>query len=669
MAKAAFRYLFKPIRIGPMEVRNRVYIPAHALFYAEPVPGEPMVRLPSERHAYYLAERAKGGVGLIIMEVAAVHSSAEMPTAISLWDERVIPGLKLIADMVHEHGAKIFCQLWHCGHQAWNPISRSPSLCPSQTPMVGSPSAPKEMEIEEIKEVERAYGVAARNVVAGGFDGVEIHASHGYLPEQFLSAFWNKRVDEYGGSLENRMRFLLEVIDQVRQKVGDKVAVGLRMNADELVPGGNSHEDMKVVARKLEETGKLDFLDVDIGLNSHSLHIMIAPMYVPAGHQVDYIAGIKKAVKEIPVLGCAGRITDLTMAEKILADGKMDMVGAVRGHIADPELVNKAREGRLDDVRACIACNEFCLGHFSPPVPVACQQNPAVGREKEWGIGTLKPAGLKKRVLVVGGGPGGMETARVAALRGHEVHLHEKDPELGGRLRLEASLPGRSDIETAVRWYDIQLKKLGVKVSLGKEVTPELVNRLNPDVVVVATGSSWLRSGFSALTAAPIEGWEQKNVVTPEQVLRKEVEIGAKVVILDCEGMETAPGIAELLATAGKSVEIVTPMPGIALGLAMMAQMFCIYERTLKAGVQITPNSLMVGISGATVTLVNTYTLEIRQIEDVNNVVMVTAKASNNELYKKLKGKVMELYCVGDAVSPRRFGDAVYQGHKVGREI
>jgi len=656
-----FKYLFTPLKIGTLTVRNRIVSTGHGTQLAES-------HLPSERLAYYHAERAKGGVGLIVMEGTSIHpTNVDGDHMMFGFDERAIPEFKRVADMVHEYGAKIFGQLHHRGIHNYSDHSRLPVLGPSDVPGVLNLETPKEMEIEDIEEIIEAYGKTANNFKESGVDGVEIHSAHSYLPMQFLSPLYNKRKDEYGGSLENRMRFLLRVVDHVRKTVGQSFTVGIRISSDELIPGGLTIDDMKIVAKRLEETGKIDFIDVAMG-SHHTYSFIIAPMYVPPGYEVSFTAQIKEVVG-LPVF-IVGRVTDPVLAESILAEGKADMVAMTRALIADPELPNKAREGRLDDIRACVGDMQDCVGMLLKGRGIGCIQNPAVSKEKEWGIGTLKPTEKRKRVLVVGGGPAGMEAARVAALRGHEVILYEKEQELGGQVNLAAKLPGREEISQVARWLELQLKKLGVKVILGKEVTPEVVDEVKPDAVVVATGAEHVKTGFTGFLPQLqyIPGSEQENVVTPEAILKGQVKAGKKVVILDEDGFIVPLGIAELLASEGSHVEVLTFLTHVG-GYLDFINRGIVYRRVLNLGVKLSPLTYMKEISGNNVVAYNIYTREERRIEGVDTVMLATRRKANNELYEQLKGRVAELYAVGDCVAPRRIGMAIYEGQKIGRQL
>lgn len=663
-----FQYLFTPLKIGPVTVRNRLMSTSHATLMGETNPkwGEP--GLYGERYAYYQAERAKGGIGLIIFGQTAVHptTSYELMNTSIAYDERAIPGFKLATDMIHQHGAKVFNQLFHSGLNNSGKHSKLPVWAPSPVPSALMGETPKVMEIEDIKEMVEYYGISAENSKAGGFDGVEIHASHGYLPQQFLSPFSNQRTDEYGGSLENRMRFLLEVIERIRKGIGNEMALGVRLCGDELTPGGLTLDDSVEIAGNLAASGKIDYLSISLGNVSTATGVVVPPMYMPQGYGVYAAAAIKEAVDNIPVF-CVGRITDPLHAEKILADGQADMVGMTRAHIADPEVGNKAREGRLDEIRQCVGCCQDCFGNVLTGATAGCTQNPEAGDEKELGMGTLTPAPQKKKVMIIGGGRSGMEAARLAASRGHEVVIYEKSDKLGGQLNLACKLPGRDEMESIIRWPQDELKRLNVKVILNKEVTAQLVEEEKPDVVVVATGSRLLRTGANGLNPLGIPGSERKNVYTVEDVLLGRAEIGQKVLIFDSEGHIKAPGIAELLADRGKQVEIITDKPFMGMFLDSLTMM-AVQQRVGSKGIRITPFSTVIGIEENTATVLNFFTQEV-QMREVDTVVLVTGSEANEELYLTLKNNVKELYRVGDCVAPRTVDRAIHDGYFVGRSI
>lgn len=654
-----FQYLFTPLQIGPVTVRNRIVSPPHGTSLGR-------AGLPTEELACYHAERAKGGAGLIELEVCMAVPEPPVPMFMGMlraWDKQAIPGFRRIAELIHEHGAKVFCEIAHLG--VWT--GRGPSAVPDLWMRATAREAP----VDQIEEWVRWYGVTAANLREAGIDGIEIHASHGVGIQQFISPLYNRRNDKYGGALEQRLTFLLEVLDAVRAAIGNDLAVGVRLDGDELMPGGITLEDCQQIAQILEATGRVDYLSVDTSLEPHQGHLMCAPMYAPSGYMVYAAAAIKEVVEHMPVL-TAGRIIDPVHAERILADGQADLIGMTRAQIADPQFANKARAGRLDDIRSCLGDNENCIGRRMMGFGLGCTVNPAIGRERELGEGTLVPAAAKKKVLVVGGGVAGMEAARIAAERGHRVTLCEQAGVLGGQVNLAAKLPGREQIGGIVRWQQGQLAKLGVEVRTGVAVTAEQVREFAPDAVVVATGAEHYRDGLSAQTLAPVPGWEQEHVLTPEDILTGRRETGDRVVIVDETGFIIGPGLAELLVDQGRTVELLTSDSQVGQYLAPNMQQPWVYGRIMSR-VTLTPHVRVTAIDGSTVTTVNVHTHEERLIEEVDTVVLVTAKQPNDGLYRALSGQIAELHLIGDGDRATNavfgIGDALKAGHAVGRQL
>ncbi|MBI2912618.1 MAG: FAD-dependent oxidoreductase, partial [Chloroflexi bacterium] len=489
---------------------------------------------------------------------------------------------------------------------------------------------------------------------------------------QFLSPLTNKRTDGYGGSLTNRCRLALEVIDAIRGAVGRDFPLGLRISGDELASGGLTLDDMREVARIVADTGQLDWLHVTVGAYWSVAHISaIAPMGTPPGFLVPLAAAIKQVV-DIPVF-CVGRITDPVQAEKILAENQADMVGMTRALIADPELPLKAREGRLDDIRHCIGCGQACFGNlFRGWVPVGCVQNPAAGREQYLGAGTLVAAATSKRVLVIGGGPAGLKAAEIAARRGHRVTLYEREPELGGQVRLAARVSSRAEFGEVTRYLVVQNQKLGVQMITGTAVTPEMVLAENPDAVVAATGCRPTRTYFSPSQVAELAlpGFDSDRVFTAWDVLGDGDgdRIGQKVVLVDEDGTWRSVGTAEYLAERGKQVTIVTsqlqPAPGIEI-IDIRPTM----RRLVQRGVRFLTGTEVRGFRDGAVVTFSPFAQAESQIEGVDSLVLVTGRAANDELYFALKGKVKELYRVGDAVAPRNVEYAIWDGEMVGRRL
>ena len=663
-----FKYLFTPLKIGTVTVRNRIFMASHSKQYGEN-------NMMGRRHAFYYGERARGGVGLIVCDMLHVHhtSSGNFSKACFAYDPKVIPGLRTVTDAVHEHGARIFAQLVHSGcrgdggvfddqwRQVWG-VSGIPDVIIRE--------ACKEMEIEDIQELIDGFQASAYNCKQGGFDGVELHGAHGWLINQFFSPLFNKRRDKYGGGLEQRMTFALEVIEAVRRAVGPDFTVGIRISADELVEGGNTPDDYKVIAKRLEQTGSIDYIDVSSG-TPYTRYIHSPPMLVPPAFRT-YLAAKIKQVVDLPVF-TGGRIKDPLLAEKILADGQADMIGMTRTQIADPELANKAREGRLDDIRPCIACNQGCISRLHTQRAVTCLGNPAAGREEQLGAGTLKPAPAPKNVVIIGGGPAGMEAARVAAIRKHNVQLFEAKGELGGQVNLLAKVPIRAEFADLTRWQAGQIKKLGVKINLNRLMKADEVLSLRPDAVIVATGSVPQRTGFSE--ALPLKdripGVEQENVFSVWDVLEDKVDFGGKsVLLIDNDGAHEAYATADYMADAGAKVQIATRLYHAAMDLAPVHDIILYYRRLYEKGVSFVHTHMVREISGSRAVLYNVYAPSQEKVLDgIDLFVLAMGKDANYGLYTDLKGKVPELYRIGDAVAPRKTYYAVWDGHEIGRKI
>ncbi len=651
-----FKHLFSPLRIGKVEVRNRISFQPHLTNFAVDC-------LPTDRHMHYWAERARGGVGLIITEEMSVHpTDRAYEKLVEVFHPEVIPRFRRITDRVHEFEAKIFAQLNHNGQQCDGTISRLPVWAPSPVPDVLFRETPKEMEPEDIEEVARYFGRCAVHVREGGFDGVELQFGHSSLARQFLSPLTNFRTDEFGGSLENRMRAPLMFIEAVRRAVGDDYTVGIRLCADEMIPGGLDLAQVQEIARRFEATGLIDFMDLSIA-TFYNLYLVEGSMHTPLGYTVPLAAGIRESVK-LPVF-CTGRINDPVMAEKVLAAGQADMIGMCRALICDPFLPKKAEEGRMDEIRYCVADNQGCIGRMGVNKLLGCIQNPAVGLEARWGEGTLRPAAVKKRVMVVGGGPAGMWAAKMAALRGHRVDLYERGDELGGQVLIAMKGAGRDEFGVIARNEKAQLARLGVTVHLGVEVTEAMVLEQAPDAVIVATGS--------VPKAHPVAGADGPAVFNVWQVLRGEAEVGRAVCLIDYDGHHRATSTAEYLADRGARVHIITSSLFVGAELGPLQDLYLTRQRLLQKGVTFTPDIAVMELTGEAgdkrVKGFNVYSNEWGEWGPYDSLVLAMGQEADDGLYKALKGKVKELHRIGDCVAPRKVDMAIWEGHKVGREI
>lgn len=638
-----FPLLISPTKIGNLQLKNRMVMPPMETNYAY---GDGSV---TDRLVAYHEERARGGVGLIIVEASYVHITGKgFKNGLGIYSDRLIPGLRRLVEAVHAHGAKIAIQLFHGGRQAHSEYTGQPLLAPSPIPDPTVGETPKELSKDEINMLVKAFAEAARRAKTAGFDAIELHGAHGYLLDEFLSPFSNKRTDEYGGSLENRMRFPLEVVRAVRQAVGPEFPIIYRMSADEKVPGGLTLDETKVVARRLEQEG-VNALHVSAGVYA-SAQWVIQPMYLPRGCLVDLAQGIKSVVK-IPVIA-VGRINDPEVAEDILKAGKADLISFGRGLLTDPEMPKKVIEGRLDEIRHCIACCQACIDELFRDHAIGCTVNARAGYEREF---TLGRASRPRKVLVVGGGPAGMEVARVAALRGHQVTLWEKSGDLGGQLPLAFTPPQKDEIATFRDYLMGQLAKLQVKVQLNKEATPEAVSQEKPDVVVIATGAR--------PATLNVPGVEADNVVLSWDVLRGKVQVGKKVAVIGggLVGCETA----EYLAEKGHEVTIIEMLPQVAGDIGPLVGAM-LMER-LKQQVKIITGAKLKAIKGRTITLA--YNDREEDLADIDTVVLAIGSRPEDTLAQAMEGSGIDYYVIGDAVSPRRITQAIFEAMRVGHEL
>ncbi len=656
----AFPNLFSPLTIRNVTMPNRIFSSGHLTHFGEN-------NLPSERHKHYYEARAKGGIGMICMEVQSVSRHCwPVPSVCFADTDEIIDRYKMISDAVHQYETKLFAQLWHNGHHTHSKISWLPVQSASTVPSPAIGEVPKELEEEEIQEIVQQYAQAALRLKKGGFDGAEIHAGHGYLPQQFLSPYSNRRTDKYGGSLENRMRFSVEIIDAVRDAVGEDFVVGLRTSGDELVESGIHLPEMLEVCQAWEETGHVDFLHVTVSTYKTGA-VAIPPMGTPPRPFVWMAAEVKQVV-DIPVFTVI-KITDPQTAEEIIANDEADMVAMTRATICDPELPNKAKEGREDEIRLCMNCNEGCWGRCEELGAITCVQNPEAGREGELKI---FPAASRKRVMIVGGGLAGMSAARVAATKGHDVILYEKGAELGGQTLVASKAPLRGDLMEAIRNLEKDLARLSVPIELGTEVTEKMVADQNPDHVIVATGAHPITNPTADVVGPDmaLDIHPDAHVVSAWHVLSGEEETGDRVLIYDVQPHLQGFSAADFLSAQGKEVEI------LVMGMRMMWSAFDVDGPTLLThfmslfmkNVKFTYMTALKSAQPGHCVGYNPATFVEQEIP-CDTLVLSYWRQANDSLYKALKGKVKGLTRVGDAVTPRYMLQAVYEGYMAANAI
>ncbi|HEY6330337.1 MAG TPA: FAD-dependent oxidoreductase [Blastocatellia bacterium] len=664
-AQTFFPRLFSPIKVGRSAFKNRIVNTGHTLLMND--------RTLSDTYYHYLLERARGGAACIIVESSPVHPSSTgmFDGGLELWKSAIIPRFRELSDAVHQYDARLLMLLWHSGHHGHNLRAGTPLLAPSAIPGSVPGQIPKELELEEIDEIVNYYGLSARNSIEAGLDGVEIQMADDYLLGSFLSPVLNRRDDEYGGSLDNRLRMVTRVIDAVRQDIGPGPIVGLRFSGNYFIPGTPDPEnEVKEAARRLAATGKLDYLSVMAGshYNDGLTSETVPSYYQPFAGRISYAAAIKE-VTQLPVIG-VGRIPDPKLAEEILDAGKADLIGIVRPLIADPEWPNKAQAGLLQDIRPCVYGNH-CRSVLDFGLPGACTHNPAMGRESEWGIGTLVPAPRKKSVMVIGGGPAGMEAARVALLRGHAVTLYERGTELGGQVRYFKSVKRASEYLGVVTHLESQLRKLGCNIQMGVEVDERLVIASKADSVILATGAVAPETWVAAYSPdkAGLDNPDNVKILTSWKAFEPDAALGRNIVIIADSGLPESPLLVEYMIQLGKSVNVVTPEPIFGMStLGPMGEMTLFNKRAARNNVEMTVLHVPVSVSAGAVHVRHVLTGVDRTIE-ADTIVHVTIRKANDKVYRALKGKVDELYRVGDCITPRLVHNAVVDGHAVGRRI
>ena len=674
----AYRHLLSPLRIRNTTLPNRViFAPVCPTWVRSPHEG-----IFTEQAVAYYEERAKTGLGMIILgghliNKDTIYTPLGFP---GLWNDAQLEGLANVARAVKRHGCALSVQLLHLGLRSPTPFlktdpARDPDeynpymLAPSQVPageIPGGPT-PKELEEHEIEYILQCYEDAARRAISAGLDGIEFHIAHGYLPWQFLSPFYNKRTDRWGGSYENRLRFSIEAMRRIRKRIGDRPFIGYRINSTSFWDGDLEIEDIKRIHADFEKELDIDYVSVSAGVHHSWIH---TPMTFEQGWEREYTRAIKTVAKK-PVL-LVGRVSHPGVADELLGSGDADAILLARQMIADEQWMTKVKEGRVNDIRRCVAAN-YCWRAVIRGSRVQCAYNPVVGRERVWGASSMRKVAAPRRALVIGAGPAGLEYARVAAARGNHVVVYEREPEVGGHVRAYGALPNRTQYGTIATWLAEQARGNGAVIKTGNAITAENLDAVlsaeQPDHVVVATGARYRRDGFQGQTAKPLPGWESGRCVTWDEVALDKITASGDVLVIDEMADVAAPLTAVKLARLGAKVRLLTKWPMVGWETTAEVYLHWVLTYLYEAEVEIITDHAVKRINGSEVEIVNIYAPSKTRPITADTIVMATARASENALYHLLRERGRSVEAIGCAIAPRTVYEATLEGHRAARKL
>jgi len=659
----AFPHLFSPLKIRDTTIKNRITFGAHTANMAED-------GLPGDRHQGYYTARARGGAGMIVVEPVPVHRTGVLTRGnFRHEDDSIIPAFRKVTDACHEHGTVMIHQLYHIGAHGDGDNSWAPNWSPSGTASHHDSDGSHAMSEAEIEEMIEAFARAARRDFEAGFDGIELFAAYNALIDQFWSPLTNLRTDRFGGSLENRLRFTTRIIDAIRKVTSDAFLIGMAISGPEPYPGGLSVEDKQEIVAWLDERGLIDYVTVGAGsyLNDFA-HIvpsfMTKPMLGPP------VASAMKQVVKHAKIQAEARIRTPANGEQVIANDQADLVSLVRAQIADPELANKAKGGRPEDIRPCINCNQQCIGRRLRDYWISCLVNPTTGREVEWSAAETERTEAPKHVLVIGGGPAGMEAARVAAERGHRVTLIEKSDHLGGRFRLAGKQPKRHEITEFLAWLEGQLTKHQVEVRRGTALGVDEIKAMGADEVILATGCRPPTDGFQR--ALPhirkLPGAEFSHVTSAEDALDDKATLGKRILLIDDDGGWRGVGTALYLADRGHEITILTAALHPGQDIAHTASVGLMMKDLTSAGIDTIASSAALAIKERTVRINNLLTGEESEVP-ADNIILATLPKAETELTAALEKEGLVTKTIGDCVAPRKASMAIYEARRAALEI